>query len=390
MSFTLNPVLAGLPTTIFTHMSALAARHGAVNLGQGFPDVDGPLAIRQAAAKALVDGPNQYAPMPGLPELRQAIAVHAATHYGLAYDPDSEVIVTCGATEAIVAALFAVARPGAEVVLVEPTYDSYRPIAEAAGLTVKSLVLSPPDWRLTQSALDSAITSRTAAILINSPQNPIGRVLNRAELEIVARAAQKADCVVICDEAYEHLAYDGPHIPLATLPGMRTRGLRIGSAGKIFSFTGWKIGWLAGPPILMETVAKAHQFLTFAIPGALQKGVAHGLTQAMDFPSALRQRLKANRDFLAAGLARLGFEVLPCEGTYFLVAGIAGLTAEKDLAYCERLVAEAGVAAIPLSSFFHDGKVDTYVRFVFCKERPVLEEALGRLERYLRAAKAGV
>ena len=390
MSFTLNPVLAGLPTTIFTHMSALAARHEAVNLGQGFPDVDGPLAIRQAAAKALVDGPNQYAPMRGLPELRQAIAVHAATHYGLAYDPDSEVIVTCGATEAIVAALFAVARPGAEVVLVEPTYDSYRPIAEAAGLTVKSLVLSPPDWRLTQSALDSAITSRTAAILINSPQNPIGRVLNRAELEIVARAAQKADCVVICDEAYEHLAYDGPHIPLATLPGMRERVLRIGSAGKIFSFTGWKIGWLAGPPILMETVAKAHQFLTFAIPGALQKGVAHGLTQAMDFPSALRQRLKANRDFLAAGLARLGFEVLPCEGTYFLVAGIAGLTAEKDLAYCERLVAEAGVAAIPLSSFFHDGKVDTYVRFVFCKERPVLEEALGRLERYLRAAKAGV
>ena len=390
MSFTLNPVLAGLPTTIFTHMSALAARHGAVNLGQGFPDVDGPLAIRQAAARALVDGPNQYAPMPGLPELRQAIAVHAATHYGLAYDPNSEVIVTCGATEAIVAALFAVARPGAEVVLVEPTYDSYRPIAEAAGLTVKSVVLSPPDWRLTQSALDSAITSRTVAILINSPQNPIGRVLNRAELEIVARAAQKADCVVICDEAYEHLAYDGPHIPLATLPGMRERVLRIGSAGKIFSFTGWKIGWLAGPPILMETVAKAHQFLTFAIPGALQKGVAHGLTQAMDFPPALRQRLKANRDFLAAGLARLGFEVLPCEGTYFLVAGIAGLTAEKDLAYCERLVAEAGVAAIPLSSFFHDGKVDTYVRFVFCKERPVLEEALGRLERYLRAAKAGV
>jgi aspartate/methionine/tyrosine aminotransferase len=390
MSFLLNPVLAGLPTTIFTHMSALAVAHGAVNLGQGFPDMDGPLAIRQAAAKALIDGPNQYAPMRGQPELRQAIAAHAATHYGLAYDPDREVIVTCGATEAIVAALFAVARPGAEVVLVEPTYDSYRPIAEAAGLTVKSVVLSPPDWRLTQAALDRAITPRTAAILINSPQNPIGRVLTRAELEGVAAAAQKADCVVICDEAYEHLAYDGPHIPLATLPGMRERTLRIGSAGKIFSFTGWKIGWLAGPPSLTETVAKAHQFLTFAIPGALQKGVAHGLTQAMDFPPALRERLQANRDFLGPGLARLGFEVLPCEGTYFLVAGIAGLTAEKDLAYCERLVREAGVAAIPLSAFFHDGKVETYVRFVFCKERPVLEEALRRLERYLRPAARSV
>jgi N-succinyldiaminopimelate aminotransferase len=189
--------------------------------------------------------------------------------------------------------------------------------------------------------------------------------------------------VVICDEAYEHLAYDAPHVPLATLPGMKERTLRIGSAGKIFSLTGWKIGWLTGPTSLMEVVAKAHQFLTFAIPGALQKGVAHGLTQEMAFPAGLRERLRANRDFLAGGLARLGFEVLPCEGTYFLVAGISGLTNEKDLAWCERLVREAGVAAIPLSSFFHDGTVDTYLRFVFCKERPVLEEALARLERYL-------
>jgi aspartate/methionine/tyrosine aminotransferase len=390
MSFPLNPVFAGQPTTIFTHMSALAVAYGAVNLGQGFPDADGPLAIRQAAANALVEGPNQYAPMRGIAELRSAIAVHARDNYRLAYDPDSEVIVTCGATEAIVAALFAVARPGAEVVLVEPTYDSYRPIAQAAGLTVKSVVLSPPDWRLTEEALAKAVSSRTAAILINSPQNPIGRVLMAGELEAVARAAQAADCVVICDEAYEHLAYDAPHIPFATLPGMRDRTLRIGSAGKIFSFTGWKIGWLTGPVALIDVAAKTHQFLTFAIPGALQKGVAHGLTQAMDFPPALRARLKANRDFLGDGLARLGFDVLPCEGTYFLVAGISGLTGEKDLGYCERLVREAGVAAIPLSAFFHEGKVDTYVRFVFCKERPVLEEALVRLGRYLRAAKAGV
>lgn len=382
MSASLNPLFAGAPTTIFTAMTVLANRHGAVNLGQGFPDADGPLAIRRAAAQALVDGPNQYAPMTGQPGLRSAIAAHAAHHYGLAYDPESEVVVTCGATEAIVAALFAVARPGAEVVLVEPIYDSYRPIAQAAGLTVKSVVLAPPHWRLTREALAAVVTPRTAAILINSPQNPIGRVLTRDELEAVADVAQRADAVVICDEAYEHLAYDAPHIPLATLPGMRERCLRIGSAGKIFSLTGWKIGWLAGPAALMDAAAKAHQFLTFAIPGALQQGITHGLEHEMDFPSGLRTRLRANRDFLSEGLARLGFEVLPCEGTYFLVAGIAGLTDEKDVAYAERLVREAGVAAIPLSAFFHDGKVDTYLRFVFCKERPVLEEALARLARY--------
>jgi aspartate/methionine/tyrosine aminotransferase len=232
MPLSANPVLAGLPTTIFTHMSVLAVAHGAVNLGQGFPDADGPMAIREVAARALTDGPNQYAPMRGRPDLRAAIAAHAATQYGLAYDTEREIIVTCGATEAIVASLMAVARPGAEVVLVEPTYDSYRPMAQAAGLVVKSVVLSPPHWRLTQEALEAAVTDRTAAILINSPQNPIGRVLTRAELEIVARVAVRADAVVICDEAYEHLAYDAPHIPLATLPGMRERTLRIGSAGK--------------------------------------------------------------------------------------------------------------------------------------------------------------
>jgi len=384
MSVPLNPVFAAAPTTIFTAMTGLALRHGAVNLGQGFPDADGPLAIREAAARALVEGPNQYSPMTGLAALRAAIAAHSARHYGLTYDVDREVLVTCGATEAIVASLFAVAHPGAEVVLVEPTYDSYRPMAEAAGLTVKSVVLAPPHWRLTREALAAAVTPRTAAILINSPQNPIGRVLTRAELEVVADMAQRADAIVICDEVYEHLAYDGPHIPLATLPGMRERTLRIGSAGKIFSLTGWKIGWLAGPAALMAVVAKAHQFLTFAIPGALQQGVAHGLTHAMDFPEDLRARLRANRDFLAGGLSRLGFQVLPCEGTYFLVAGIAGLTDEKDVAYAERLVREAGVTAIPLSAFFQEGRVDTYLRFVFCKERAVLEEALARLGRYFQ------
>ena len=384
MPFQPNPVLAGQPTTIFTSMTVLAVAHGAINLGQGFPDADGPLAIRQAAARALEQGPNQYSPMTGLPGLRAAIAAHAATHYGLTYDQETEVVVTCGATEAIVASLFAVAQPGAEVVLLEPTYDSYRPIAEAAGMTVRSVVLSPPHWRLDEAALNAAVTARTAAILINTPQNPIGRVFTRAELEMVARAALRADAVVICDEAYEHLAYDAPHIPLATLPGMRERTLRIGSAGKIFSLTGWKIGWLTGPAALMAVAAKAHQFLTFAIPGALQQGVTHGLTHEMDFPAGLRTRLRDNRDFLSAGLTQLGFDVLPCEGTYFLVAGIKGLTAETDVAYAERLVRDAGVAAIPLSAFFQDGKVDGYLRFVFCKERAVLQEALSRLALYFQ------
>ena len=381
-----NPVFAGLPTTIFTVMSALAVEHKAINLGQGFPDLDGPEAIRAAAGQALADGPNQYPPMKGVAELRRALSAHAAQFYGLDYDFDSEVLVTSGGTVALTAAIMGLTGRGDEIVLIEPTYDSYRPIAESVGASIRSIKLAPPDWRLTQEALDRAITPSTKVVMINSPLNPVARVFDRSELDMLAAAVIKAGAVVICDEVYEHLAFDGlAHVPLATLPGMRERTVRIGSAGKIFSLTGWKVGWLTGPKAMIEVIGKAHQFLTFTTPPALQLGVAHGLTHEMDFPLALRERLQGNRDLLAAGLAGMGFEVLPSQGTYFLTAGISGLTKEKDRAFCERLVREAGVALIPLSVFFADGTPDTYVRFAFCKQRLLIEEVLARLRRHFGA-----
>jgi aspartate/methionine/tyrosine aminotransferase len=381
-----NPVFAGLPTSIFQHMTFLALDHDALNLGQGFPDEDGPLALREIAARALVDGPNQYPPSKGLAVLRQAVSDHARHYYGLAYDPDDEVVITSGGTEALGACILATASAGEEFVLVEPTYDSYRPIAQSTGAVIRTVKLTPPDLRLTEAALRAAIGPRTRAVLINSPHNPAGRVFTLEELQTLARVVEGTDAVVICDEVYEHLTYDGrPHIPFATLPGMRERTLKIGSAGKIFSMTGWKVGWVAGPRALVSVVTKAHQFLTFTTPPALQLGVAHGLTHAMDFPVALATRLQANRDILAAALGRIGFAVLPCEGTYFLTAGISGLTNEKDFAFCERLIREAGVALIPLSAFYADGTPDTYVRFAFCKTRERIEEAVARLERYFAA-----
>lgn len=386
-----NPVFARLPTTIFTVMSMLAAAHKAVNLGQGFPDSDGPESIRDAAGRALAEGPNQYAPMTGMPALRHAVAAHSARFYGLDYDPEGEVLVTSGGTEALAASILALVPRGAEIVLVEPSYDAYRPLAEAAGLTVRPLTLAPPGWRLTEAALRAAITPATRAILVNSPLNPVGRVFDGGELAALARLAVDKDLLVICDEVYEHLTFDGrAHVPLATLPGMRGRTVRIGSAGKIFSLTGWKVGWLEGPRPLVEVIGRAHQFLTFATPPALQLGVAHGLEQAMDFPEKLRAGLQENRDRLAAGLAEAGFEVLPAEGTYFLTARIdrhlktQDGAAERDRAFCARLVREAGVAAIPLSAFFSAGTPDNYVRFAFCKRRETIEEALRRLRAWGR------
>ncbi|HEY4076491.1 MAG TPA: aminotransferase [Rhizomicrobium sp.] len=378
-----NPVFAGLPTSIFQHMTFLALEHDAINLGQGFPDQDGPLALREVAAKQLIDGPNQYPPSKGLAVLRQAVSAHARHFYGLEYDPEDEVVVTSGGTEALGACILAMAQPGEEFVLVEPTYDSYRPIVEAAGAVVRTVKLAPPDWRLTQEALRAAIGPRTRAVLINSPHNPAGRVFSRAEVETLAQVVSETDAVVICDEVYEHLVFDGlAHVPLATLPGMRARTLRIGSAGKIFSLTGWKVGWVTGPRELVLAATKSHQFITFTTPPALQLGVAHGLTHEMDFPLALTSRLQKNRDILAAGLTKLGFAVQPCEGTYFLTADISKLTNEKDFAFCERLIREAGVALIPLSAFFKSGTPDTFVRFAFCKQQSLIEQSLARLERY--------
>ena len=378
-----NPVFSSLPTSIFQHMTVLAQKHQAINLGQGFPDQDGPLALREVAAKQLLEGPNQYPPSKGMASLRQAVSAHAAQFYGLAYDPEDEVVITSGGTEAITGALMAMAGVGDEVVMIEPTYDSYRPMAEAAGAVVKAVKLEAPGWRLTEDALRHAITPKTRAILINSPHNPAGRAFSREELEGLARAVSGTDIVVICDEVYEHLVYDGrPHIPLATLPGLRGRCLKIGSAGKIFSLTGWKVGWVCGPRELISVVTKAHQFLTFTTSPALQAGVAYGLNHEMDFPIALAKRLQTNRDILAARLTKLGFDVQPCEGTYFLTAGISKLTNEKDFAFCERLIRDAGVALIPLSAFFKSGTPDTFVRFAFCKQQDLIERSLERLEKY--------
>lgn len=384
-----NPAFAALPTSIFQHMTFLALDHDAINLGQGFPDEDGPAALRQVAAKALIDGPNQYPPSKGLKVLRQAVSDHARHFYNLGYDPEDEVVITSGGTEALGACILATAQAGEDFVLVEPTYDSYRPIVQSTGAAIRTVKLTPPNLELTEQALRAAIGRKTRAVLINSPHNPAGRAFTRQELETLARVVRDSDAVVICDEVYEHLTYDGrAHIPFATLAGMRERTLKIGSAGKIFSLTGWKVGWACGPRDLISVVTKAHQFLTFTTPPALQLGVAHGLAHAMDFPMALAARLQGNRDILAAALTRIGFQVLPCEGTYFLTAGIAGLLEkegranEKDFAFCERLIRQAGVALIPLSAFYADGRPDTYVRFAFCKKRALIEEAVARLEHY--------
>lgn len=382
-TFCANPVFAGLPTTIFTVMSALAVEHRAINLGQGFPDEDGPLAIREAAAAALREGPNQYPPTRGLPLLREAIADHASRFYGFRLDPERNVLVTSGGTEALTASIMALAGGDGEVVLIEPAYDSYRPIALSTGARVRSVRLEPPHWRLEEKSLGGAITSKTRVVMLNTPLNPIGRVFDRDELGGLVRVLERCEAIAVCDEVYEHLVFDGrAHIPLASLPGMHKRTVRVGSAGKMFSLTGWKVGWVTGAAELVDVIAKAHQFITFTTPPALQRGTAYALANEMDFTLELTKTLQSNRDLLAARIARLGFEVLPCEGTYFLTAGIRALTKESDDAFCRRLAREAGVALIPLSAFFEAGGPEHLVRFAFCKKRALIEEAIARLEHY--------
>lgn len=378
-----NPIFAALPTTIFSIMSALAAEHGAINLGQGFPDEDGPLAIREVAASALREKSNQYPPSRGLASLRQAIAAHARRFYGLECDPDRNVLVTSGGTEALSASIMALTGKGREVVLVEPSYDSYRPIALAAGAVIRTVQLEPPGWRLDAQAIANALTPATGTIVLNTPLNPIGRAFDPGELAAVAQVIERSNAIAICDEVYEHLVFDArTHRPLMGFPGMAERTVRIGSAGKMFSLTGWKVGWATGAAPLIDVIAKAHQFLTFTTPPALQEGIAYAMEHEIEFTLELTRSLQANRDLLTARLAALGFDVLPCEGTYFLTAGIRGLTNERDEAFCRRLVREAGVALIPISSFFSGGVPDHLVRFAFCKKRQLLEQALERLERY--------
>jgi len=376
--------MAALGTTVFEVMSRLAIEHGSINLGQGFPDEDGPEDVRRAAADALMEGPNQYPPMAGLPALRQAVAAHAKRFYGLDYDWQSEVVVTSGATEALADCLMGLLNPGDEVILLEPLYDSYPPIVERAGATPRYVRLDPPDWRLPLERLEAAFNARTRVLLLNSPMNPASRTFRREELEAIARLCIAHDVVVVCDEVYEHLVFDGlPHIPLATLPGMRERTLRIGSAGKIFSLTGWKVGWVAGDAALLAPVVKTHQFITFTTPPDLQKAVAYGLGKDDGYFTGLAGAMAAKRDRLSAGLAAAGFDVLPSEGTYFVSADFRPLGFNgSDEEFCRMITVEAGVTAVPVSAFFRsEGGPRHLARFCFSKKDAILDEAAARLAR---------
>ncbi|MBD8606951.1 pyridoxal phosphate-dependent aminotransferase [Aeromicrobium sp. CFBP 8757] len=373
--------IAGLGTTIFAEMSALAARTGAVNLGQGFPDTDGPDDVVDRAVDALRSGRNQYAPGAGVPELRAAIAAHQSRFYGLAVDPDDEVAVTTGATEAVAAALLGLVDPGDEVVVLEPYYDSYVAMIQMAGAVRRPVTLRAPDFRLPVDELRAAVTPRTTAILLNSPHNPTGTVLDRAELEAVADLAIEHDLVVISDEVYEHLTFDGvPHVPIATLPGMAERTLTISSGGKSFSFTGWKIGWATGPAPLVRAMLGAKQFLTFTSGSPLQPAIAHALGADDDYFAAFTQRLQSQRDLLCAGLADIGFDVFVPQGTYFATTDIRPLGFDDGIDFCRSLPERAGVVAVPQQVFHDDVEAGRpLVRWAFCKRPEVIADAVERL-----------
>jgi N-succinyldiaminopimelate aminotransferase len=373
-----NAIYTGLGTTVFELMSRLARQHDAINLGQGFPDSRGPEDVLQAAADAVLNGWNQYPPMLGLPALRQAVAAHGRRFYGLDVDWEAEVMVTSGATEALAACLLAVIEPGDEVVLFQPLYDAYVPLVRRAGGVPRFVTLTAPDWRLTRQALAAAFSPRTKAVLFNNPLNPAARVFDRGELELLAEFVDGADAVAICDEVYEHIVFDGrAHVPLIALPGMRGRCLRIGSAGKTFSLTGWKVGYVTAAPDLLGPVAKAHQFLTFTTPPNLQQAVAYGLAKDDAYFAGLAAEMQAKRDRLGAGLRAAGFTVLDSQGTYFLNIDIGD--AGGDEAFCRRMTEQAGVTAIPVSAFYAEAPVDSVVRFCFSKQDSVLDEAVARL-----------
>ncbi|MEW2412509.1 pyridoxal phosphate-dependent aminotransferase [Streptomyces sp. NPDC046866] len=381
----LNRRLASFGTTIFAEMSALAARTGSINLGQGFPDTDGPAQIAEAASRAVLGGlGNQYPPGPGVPELRAAIARHQRRFYGMDHDPDTEVLVTAGATEAIAAALLALLEPGDEVVALEPYYDSYAACIAMAGATRVPVTLRPHagSFTLDLDELRAAVTPRTRLLLVNSPHNPTGTVLGPAELAAVAELAVERDLLVVTDEVYEHLVFDGVHTPLASLPGMRGRTVTISSAGKTFSFTGWKVGWITAAPELVAAVRSAKQFLTYVSSGPFQYAIA----EALDLPDAyfadFRADLAAKRDLLADGLAAAGFEVYRPQGTYFITTDITPLGEKDGLAFCRSLPERCGVVAIPNQVFYDDREAGAaQVRWAFCKRTEVLEEAVARLGR---------
>jgi N-succinyldiaminopimelate aminotransferase len=370
--------LDGFGTSIFAEMTALARRHDAVNLGQGFPNFDGPDFLKQAAIDAIRAGHNQYAPMPGLPALQQAVADHQQRFYGLSYNPASEITVHAGATEALCATIAALLDPGDEAVVFEPFYDAYLPGIAMAQAVARVVPLTPPQFRLDAQALEAAISPKTRLVLLNSPSNPAGSVFTRAEL---AAIAVRHDLVVVTDEVYEHIVFEGAHVPMASLPGMRERTVSISSSGKTFSLTGWKIGWACAAAPLTEALRAVHQFVTFAVSTPFQAAVAAGLATSDAYYTALLEDYRTRRDRLCDGLEAAGLDVIRPAGTYFALADVRPLGFDDDRAFCLHLVETIGVAAIPVSAFAQGGHLRHLVRFAFCKDDATLDEALRRLRK---------
>ncbi len=382
-----NSIFSNTGVTVFETMSRLAMECQSINLGQGFPDELGPEILRRKAAEAVIEGPSQYPPMMGLPELRQAVADHNKRFYGLDVDWQTETMVTSGATEAICDCLMALIEPGDEVVLIEPLYDCYLPMVRRAGGIPKLVRVEPPNWDLPRQRLSDAFTEKTKLILFNSPHNPAAKVYDRDEVQFIADLVLKHDAYAICDEVYEHILFDGrKHIPLMMLDGMRDRCVRIGSAGKTFSMTAWKVGYVTAPPNLLTPISKAHQFVTFTTPRNLQSAVAYGLQQDDAYFTALAGDLEAKRDLIANGLSDAGFAIMNVGGTYFLSVDIRSVGWDgDDVDFCETITREAGVTAIPMSAFYQDADINHFARFCFSKNDVVLTEACERLKRYFNS-----
>ncbi len=376
----LSSKLQGLGTTIFAEMSALAAQTGTINLGQGFPDTDGPAVVAEAAIEAIRAGHNQYPPGTGIPALRQAIAAHQSRFWGLTIDPDAEVLVTAGATEAIAASVIALCETGDEVLTFEPTYDEYGAVAAMAGAQLRVVTLHAPSYAFDVAELAAAVTPRTRLLVLNSPHNPTGKVFSRTELEAVAAVCVEHDLIVVTDEVYEHLVFDGQHVPIATLPGMAERTLTISSAGKTFSFTGWKVGWVSGPAPLIAAVRTVKQFLTYVNAAPFQHAVARGLALEDAFYAGIATTLATKRDLLCDGLEKAGFEVHRPAGTYFATIDIRSIGESDGDAFCRALPARCGVVGVPSAAFYaHRDRGEHFVRFAFCKRDEVLREAVDRL-----------
>ncbi|WP_457089709.1 aminotransferase [Microvirga sp. P5_D2] len=383
----MNRLFSSLPTTVFEVMSSLARETGAINLGQGFPDDPGPEDVRRAAADAVLNGYNQYPSMMGLPELRSGIATHYKHWQGVDLDANTEVMVTSGATEALAGAILGIVEPGDEVVLFEPMYDAYLPLVRLAGGIPKFVTLQPPHFRLTEEALAKAFSPKTKAVVFNNPLNPTATVFSNEDLALLAEFCRKFDAIAISDEVWEHVVFDGiKHQPVLGPEGMRDRSVKIGSAGKIFSLTGWKVGFVCAAPHIMKVLAKSHQFLTFTTPPNLQTAVAYGLAKDDSYFEGMRKSFARSRDRFTEGLRTLGFDVIPSQGTYFLNIDITPLGEIDDVAFCRRLVMEHGVAAIPVSAFYAEGAVKNVVRFCFAKRDATLDAGLERLADVVKRA----